>query len=127
MALKIETSVLAGLATGTLVYGIYQAALPTQADIRSLESNNSDISKSEKVAAWTSAAVVSAVSLIAKDPTIFVIGGSVMVALSWMNRHANAVAPSMGMLVPAQMPRVAQTEAPETYATPKAPVYEPTF
>ena len=100
MALKIETSVLAGLATGTLVYGIYQAALPTTADIRTLEAQNTDVMKTEKIAAWTSAAVVSGVSLIAKDPTIFVIGGTVMVALSWMNRHANAVTPVMSAVAP---------------------------
>jgi hypothetical protein len=124
MALKIETSVLAGLATGTLVYGIYQSALPTQADIRSLEAQNSDIERSEKVASWTSAAVVAGVSLIARDPTIFVIGGTIMVGMSWMNRHANAVTPTLSSVTPLRSPNTSQADAPGEYATPKAPVYD---
>lgn len=127
MALKIEASVLGGLATGALVYGTYQMALPTTADVRSLEANNTDIDRSEKVAAWTSAAVVSGVSLIARDPTIFVIGGTMMIGLSWMHRHASAVTPATQSVLSAMTPRVSQAEAPEKYSTPKAPVYEPTF
>jgi len=123
MALKLESSIVAGLATGTLVYGIYQMALPSQADIRSLDSNNTDIARSERVASWTAAGVVAGVSLIARDPTIFVIGGSIMIGLAWINRHANAVTPTLRTVLPKDAPRVAQTEAPEAYATPKAPTY----
>lgn len=127
VALKIESSVLAGLATATVVYGVYQAALPSQADIRSLESNNADVMAAERTAEWASAGIVSGVSLIARDPTIFVIGGTVVVALAWMNRYANAVKPSIRSLVPEQMPRTSQADAPQEYATPRAPTYEPTF
>lgn len=124
MALKMESSIVAGLATGTLVYGIYQMALPNQADIRTLDADNADISRAERVASWTSAGVVAGVSLIAKDPTIFVIGGSIMVGLAWINRHANHVTPTLRAVLPKDaVPRVAQTEAPEAYSTPKGPTY----
>lgn len=127
MALKIENSVLAGLATATVVYGVYQAALPSSADIRSLDAQNTDVAGAEKVAEWTSAAIVSGVSLIAKDPTIFIIGGSMVIAMAWVARHANAVTPTLKSLVPAQTPRVTQTEAPAEYSSAKAPAYDSTF
>lgn len=127
MALKIENSVIAGIAVGTLVYGMYNMALPSVADARSLESNNVDLAAAEKTAEWTSAAVVAGVSLIARDPTIFVIGGTIMVALSWIHRHANAVNSVTQSVLPTAVPRVSQAQAPGQYATPKARMYEPTF
>lgn len=120
MALKLEASVVAGLATGALVYGTYQMALPNTADIRSLESQNVDITGAEKTAEWTAAAIVAGVSLIARDPTIFVIGGTIMVAVAWMNRHANAITPVLQSVIPSQTPRVAQSEAPGMYAVPSS-------
>jgi hypothetical protein len=95
--LKPETSLTVGLATAALVYGIYSNALPTVADIRVGQADDADIAGSEQAAAWTAAAAVAAVSLIAQDPTVFVIGGSMLVVLSWLHRHANQVNPLTGV------------------------------
>jgi hypothetical protein len=84
------------VATATLVYGIYVNALPSVADIRAGDVGNADIAGSEKLAAWASAGTVAAISLIAKDPTIFIIGGATMLLLSWAHRHANLVNPLTG-------------------------------
>jgi len=127
MALKPEFSVLTGLATATVVYGIYQTSMPSVADVRSLQANNGDIAKSERTASWAAAGVVSGVALIAKDPTIFIIGGGTLVAMAWMHRHANAVHPTTGTTAVAMEPRVSQAEAPEQYSAPQAPAYESTF
>lgn len=127
MALKPEFSVLTGVATGVVVYGVYQNAMPSVADIRSLDANNADLNKAERTASWTAAAVVAGVSLIARDPTIFIIGGSVMVAMAWMHRHANAVHPTTGSVRPEGTPRVGQAEAPEQYSAPTTPAYDTTF
>lgn len=94
--MKPEVSVTAGLATAALVYGIYSNATPTVADIRVAKPHDADIESSRKLAAWTSAAVVAGVSLIAKDATIFIMGGSMVVALDWWHRHANEVNPLAG-------------------------------
>lgn len=94
--LKPEVSIPAGLATAAVVYGVYSNALPNAADIRTAPPQNTDVDAARKQAAWTSAAVVGAVSLMAGDPTIFVIGGAVLVALDWMTRHADAVNPITG-------------------------------
>ena len=39
--------------------------------------------------AWLAAGTVAGVSLIAKDPTVFIIGGSMVVALDWLTRTNN--------------------------------------
>ena len=96
--LRPEISVGAAIATAAVVLVVYDHALPTVADTRVGGQNDPHLSTSERMAAWTSAAAVGAISLIAKDPTIFVVGGTMVVALSWWHRHANAVNPDSGKL-----------------------------
>jgi hypothetical protein len=98
--LKPEGSMMAGLATAAVVYGIYQSALPSIADARSAQAGNKDLDASERSAGFIAAGVVAGVSLIAKDPTIFILGGSMVVAMSWWHRHANMVIPELGQAVP---------------------------
>jgi hypothetical protein len=96
MGLKPEVSITTGLAVGALVWTIYNRALPADVDVRVAQPNDTDIESSRKKAAYTAAAVVSAVSLIAKDATVFILGGSMVVAVDWWARHANAVNPEIG-------------------------------
>lgn len=96
MALKPEVSLPVAAATAGLVYALYTNATPPVADIRVAPADNPDIDSSRKMAAWTATAVVCGVSLIAKDPTIFVIGGASIIAMDWWTRHANAVKPETG-------------------------------
>lgn len=91
-----ESSVTVGLATAAVVWGIYQVSMPAIADVRVSEPHDRDLAATERTAAWTSAAVVGGISLIAKDPTVFVIGASMIIALSWWHRHANAYQATMG-------------------------------
>lgn len=98
--LKPEVSIGVGLATAAVVYGVYTTAVPTVADVRSLPQGTNDIVSAERTAAWMSAAVVGAISLIAKDPTVFILGGSMVVALSWWYKHADSVNPEFGVAVP---------------------------
>jgi hypothetical protein len=131
MALRTpEVSIGVGLATATVVYGIYQGALPNVADVRSLDAHNTDIEASERLAGWTAAAVVAGISLLSKDGTVFIIGGTMVVVMSWWHRHADAVNPADGRAgtqgrgMPDATPRVTQAEAPELYAVPDTPMYE---
>jgi hypothetical protein len=94
MALKPSESLITGLAVATVVYAIYDHAVPTLADTRGAKPNNQNLDASRKQASWTAAGIVAGVSLLAKDPTIFVIGGTVLVALDFSHRHANAVNPA---------------------------------
>jgi len=97
--LKPEGSLVASLATMTAVYAIYQYGVPSVADVRTAEPGNKDIDGSERAASWMAAGVVAGVSLIAKDPTIFILGGATIIGLSWWTRHANMVNPETGKAV----------------------------
>lgn len=96
MALKPEISIGTGLAVAALVYAIYSNATPPLADQRTVEPGNRDLEASRKQAAWMAAGTVGGVSLIARDPTVFVIGGVMVIALDWAHRHAIQVNPRTG-------------------------------
>jgi hypothetical protein len=98
MALRPEVSLPVALATAAIVYVTYDHALPSIADSRVGGCNDAHLATSERQAAWTSAAIVGGISLIAKDPNVFIIGGTMIVALSWWHRHANAVNPDTGSM-----------------------------
>jgi hypothetical protein len=100
MALKPEASLTTGLAVAGVVYAIHSNATPTTADIQSLPAGNADIDRSEKAATWLSIGVVSGISLIAKDPTIFVIGSAATVGMAFLTRHANWQETATGLLNP---------------------------
>ena len=85
-----------GLATVVVVFAIFQNATPPLTDIRAADPFDPDIEASERLATWTSAGTVAAVSLIARDPTIFILGGAATVAMAWWHRHADAVNPITG-------------------------------
>src|SRR6185369_13477202 len=78
MALKREVSLGVGLATAALVWGIYNSALPSIADVRVSQPDDPDAAAVERAATWTAAAAVAGVSLISRDPTVFVLGGSMV-------------------------------------------------
>lgn len=83
-----EASIGTGLAVSAIVYSIHSNFTPAVADMQGLPSGNADIDAAERKATWLSAGVVAAVSLIAKDPTIFVIGSAATIAMAAFSRHA---------------------------------------
>lgn len=89
MALAPEFSVMGGLAVGALVFAIHTQATPSQADIQALPAGTPDIDAAERKATIMSAGVVAGVSLIAGDPTIFVIGSVITIGMAWWTRHSN--------------------------------------
>lgn len=99
MALQREASLGVGLATAAMVWGVYQAALPSVVDERVSQPGDAELASTERAATWTAAAIVSGVSLIAKDPTVFVIGGIMVIGLAFWHRHANYHSASTGMSV----------------------------
>lgn len=98
MALRPEVSLPVGLATAAVVYVVYDHALPNITDARVGGMNDDHLWAAEKQASIVSVAVVGGISLIAKDPTVFIIGGLMTIALSWWHRHANMVDPATGKL-----------------------------
>src|SRR6185437_7671499 len=98
MALKPEGSLAASLAVMFLDYGIFQLNLPRTADVKAAQPHNTAVESSRKAAIWTSVSACAALSLLAKDPNIFIFGGGFAVALDWYYRHANAVHPGTGQV-----------------------------
>jgi hypothetical protein len=98
MALKPEVSLTVAAATGALVFGIFQVELPSTADVHAAAPHNSHVSGSITSAGWTAAAAVAGVSLLAKDPTVFVVGGSIAAFMVWRYKHANMVNPGTGQV-----------------------------
>lgn len=86
--LKPEASLGVGLATCAVVYAIHSNATPSMADMQSLPAGNGDVDAAERRATWMSAGVVAAISLLAKDPTIFVLGSGAAIAMAWLTRRA---------------------------------------
>lgn len=89
--MKPEVSIPVALATTAVVYGTYQAALPSLADARSIEPDNDHLASAERQALILAVAVAGGISLISKDATPFIFGGLVAVGLSWMHRWSNQV------------------------------------
>lgn len=88
--LKPNENLMLAAAVGAVVYGTYNIALPTVADTRGLPGNVPDVDKAEKTATWASVAVVSGISLLAKSPEVFVVGGLMTIGLAWTYKHASA-------------------------------------
>jgi len=96
--MKPEISLGVALAVSTAVLAIHSVASPTMADTRTLDPDNRDIAKAESTATWMSAGLVATVSLVARDPMIFIVGGAVTIGVAWFSRHSNHVMPAIGNL-----------------------------
>jgi hypothetical protein len=97
--LKPSESVMVSLATGAMVYGIYQYSLPTLAEAHQTEPGNINLDAGRTKAMWTSAALISGVFLFTHDPNVFMVGALSFMALEWSHRHANSTAPNTGKMV----------------------------
>lgn len=97
--LKPSESVMVSLATGAMVFGIYQYSLPTVADAHQTEPFNINLEAARKKAMWTSAGVVGGMFLLTRDPNVFMVGGLSFLALEWSHRHANSTHPNTGKMV----------------------------
>jgi hypothetical protein len=99
MALKPEVSITIAAATSAVVYGVFYVEVGHGlSDVKNAQPHNSVIQSTVTTAAWTSAAIVAGISLLSKDPTIFVVGGAVAAALTWKYKHANMVNPANGQV-----------------------------
>lgn len=114
MGLKPEVSLTVALATGAIVVGIYHGALPTVPDVRVGKPLDKDIASTRKAAGWTAAGTVAAISLIAKDPTVFIFGGFLIIATDWWYRHANAHNPEVAGMTPGGEPVALQDVPPDS-------------
>jgi hypothetical protein len=97
--LKPEGSIALGLATGIMVYAVYDRSLPDAATMHATTANDINIEAGRKKATITSAGVLGAVTLLTRDVNVFILGGVVLFALDFHARHANASNKDTGLLV----------------------------
>src|SRR5437588_466273 len=97
---KPENSVIAGLATMGVVYGVYQLDIGPVSVAHATEPNNGALSSARRKAGWTSLILVGGISLLARDPTIAILGGFTIMAMELHYRHAIMVSPATGQIVP---------------------------
>lgn len=88
MALKPEASIMGGIAVAALVFGIHQQATPTQSDLQSLPQGTPDVDKANRAATWLSVVAVSGISLLARDPGIFLIGSAATIGMKVWGDHS---------------------------------------
>jgi hypothetical protein len=89
---------MSGLAVAGVVFAVHSNFTPTVADMQGLPSGTKDVDAAERKATWISIGIVSGVSLLAKDPTIFVMGSIATVALAFASRHALWTETKTGLL-----------------------------
>lgn len=98
MALKPEASIMSGLAVAGVVYAIHSNFTPSVADIAGLPAGNKDVDSAERQATWLSIGVVSGISLLARDPGIFLIGSFATIAIALMTRNATWTETATGLV-----------------------------
>lgn len=97
--LKPSEEIQVGALVAAGVWGIFQLNAPNLADVRASQAgtpNSQLVHGSVKTAAWTATVFVSGLAVLAKNPTLFIVGGAVIVAESWKYYHANAIDPGTG-------------------------------
>lgn len=100
--LKPNEQIIVSAATATAVYAIFQLNAPNLADVKASTPGGAvsvNTHKSVKTAVWTSAAFVSGLAILAKDPAIFIVGGLLTTVEGWKYYHANSVDQSTGAVV----------------------------
>lgn len=98
MALKPDAAIMSGLAVAGVVFAVHSNFTPSTADMQGLPAGTKDVDRSERQATWISVGIVSTISLLAKDPTIFVIGSIATVAMAFTSRNALWTETKTGLL-----------------------------
>lgn len=96
--LKPEGSVMAGLATVGVVYGIYNLNLGPVSGAQATDPNHPVLETSRKKAGYTSLVLVAALTLLTKDGNIGILGAASIAAMEISYRHAIMAHPQSGQL-----------------------------
>ena len=86
--LKPEGSVVAGIATAGMVYAIYQMDMGPVSAVHMTDPNHPALESSRKKAGYTSFIAVAAITLIARDRNIGMLGFASIIAMEAHYRHA---------------------------------------
>lgn len=91
-------SVGVGIGIGAVDLLIFDRMAPPVADVRTAAPQNNDVETTRRQATIYCVGVNGFVSLITKDWNVFLIGGIVTIAMSYLLAHANEINPSTGKM-----------------------------
>jgi len=103
MSLKPNEEIMTAAAVAAVVVGIFTHDVNSLADIQHSSPGGSASANTHsaiKKAAATSAALVAGLGLLAKDPTIYIVGALVTVVEAWKLMHANVTGPNGQVAAP---------------------------
>lgn len=93
-----ENSIIVALATAAFVVGIYQAKVGPVSDVHATEANDGNVAASVKKAGWVAVAAVGALTVLAVDPNVAILGGAAIIAEELSYRHALMANPQTGQI-----------------------------
>src|ERR1044072_4836742 len=96
--LKPEGSIVAGIATVGAVYGIYQLNVGPVSQAQATTANHPVLESSRKKAGYTAFIFVAALTLIARDANIGILGGGTIIAMELAYRHGIMANPESGKM-----------------------------
>jgi hypothetical protein len=97
--MRPEGSIMAGVAVGALVAGIYNLEVGSVSAAGASEANHPILESSKKKAGYLSLVLVAGIALLAKDPNILITGGVVIIGMELSYRHAIMQNPQTGQIV----------------------------
>jgi hypothetical protein len=115
--LKPEGSVVAGIATVAVVFGIYQLSLGSVAQAQATDPNHPVLESARRKAGYTAGVFVAALTLLTKDANVGILGGGTIIAMELAYRHGIMAHPDSGKIV-APNAAVAYEPAENVYAFP---------
>jgi hypothetical protein len=87
--LKPSDEMIVSATAVALVYAIFNSGTPNYADVRADEKGNKNTHASVKMATITSIAAVGSLAIIGKSPTVFTVGGAMILFETWKMHFAN--------------------------------------
>ena len=102
LSLKPNEELMISAVSVAAVLSVFQLEAPPLANVKNAAPGGQasvSVHKSVKGAILTSAAVVGALAILGKSPTVYVVGGLTTAALGWKYLHANVTHPQTGRVV----------------------------
>lgn len=87
--LKPSEELTIGALSATIVYAVFQVGAPNLADVRFDQPGNMNTYKAVNNATWTSTVIIGSLALLSKSPTVFIIGGGMILLETWKHHAAN--------------------------------------
>jgi len=87
--LKPDSELVIGVGVAAVVYAIFSQNAPNLADVRADDAGNHNTYKSVNTATLTATGVVGGLAVLAKSPTVMIIGGAMILLETWKYHFAN--------------------------------------